>query len=217
MAYIIKNFIDTDLALKIKDISLSNPFAYSDHHPDYSDKLQWENSPVLEEAMELLYPSLDTHLPEYDIDKHPNFQRVYIPFGIHHDSKKRHNLNRPDEDCTPDSVAILIPMDEGPYFNTVFWKEKHFDTQSMLDEFNEFGMLEQSELKNTGIGDEYDLAFSWEDTRPGYQLYNHLTLDCVFNWKIGDAAVFDRTQLHAATDFTKHCPFKDAITIFFNH
>lgn len=214
MAYIIENFIQPELALKIKELCLVNDFQNSGKHPDTGD-LQWENSPVPTNVFDKLTPLLDTVFEEYTVDKVPNFQRCYVPFGIHHDSKKRHNPNKANEECVPEGHAIIIPLDEGPYFNTVFWKEKCFDTDDMIDGFQQFSKLAEHELKNSGIGDQYDLAFSWGDPRPGYQYYNHLTLDCVFNWRIGDAAVFDRNQLHAASDFTAHCPYKDAITIFF--
>lgn len=214
MARVIHNFIDIDVANQIKQQSLKTGFVHSGYHPQ-TNKLQWQNSPLYKDAYNILHPYLERVLGKYKIDKSPNYQRCYEPFGIHHDSKKRHSPDRLDDECTSEGLAILIPMDTGEYFNTVFWKEKHFDTKSMVTEFRNFSRLDQSKIKNSGIGDKYDLDFCWSDPRPGYQYYNHLTLDCVFNWRIGDAALFDRTQLHAASDFRQHSQYKDAITIFF--
>ena len=109
-----------------------------------------------------------------------------------------------------------IPIFE---YNEELKSSKHKVYKSLIDGVTEAikNKKETSKLcdvKNSGIGDKYDLAFA--DDNPDRKIYNHLTVDCIFNWKFGDAAVFDRTQLHAATDFTKHHQYKDAITVFFN-
>ena len=79
--------------------------------------------------------------------------------------------------------------------------------------FTEFINLPSNQVKNTRIGDDYDLDFSWAD--PHRKLFNHYDIEGVFNWQIGDAAIWDRNHLHAASDFTKKHPYKDAITFFF--
>jgi len=215
MAHIIENFINPEIALEIKKQSLSSSFKHSGKHPE-TNKLQWENLPLYSEGLEILHPYLKELFDDYNIDNNVNFQRCYVPFGIHHDSKKRHNPSRPDSECIQEGFAILIPMDEATEFNTVFWKEKYYDNDSMVDMFMNFGSLDEREISNNKLGEKYDLDFCWDDPRPTHKIYNHLDLDCVFNWKIGNAAVFDRMQLHSATDFTKKHPYKDAITIFFN-
>ena len=221
MAYIIEDFMSQTHANEIRDACRQQEFKHSGFHPQ-TKELQWENVNLPVSVMlrlEIYFRNYGRTFPfsdnfkDHSVDS-GHFQRCYIPFGVHHDSKKRHNPDRPDAECNTPGFAILIPMDEGPNLNTIFWKEKFYNNNDMTKMFFDFGSLDAKDVKNSGIGDKYDLAFA--DDNPDRKIYNHLTVDCIFNWKFGDAAVFDRTQLHAATDFTKHHQYKDAITVFFN-
>ena len=141
------------------------------------------------------------------------FQRCYIPFGMHIDSKRRIDPERSIGEAEGPGIALMIPLDEDPKFNTVFWNNYFVDDQAKIEFFNEFIALPQHQVQNHRTGDRCDLEFSWQD--PNKKLYNHLDLDMIYNWKLGTAAYWNRNQLHAASDFTKHYPYKDCITIFF--
>ena len=68
-------------------------------------------------------------------------------------------------------------------------------------------------LDGTKIAWHAERIKAWEKGERNF--CNHLTLDGVYNWKLGTAVIWERNQLHASSDFTKHHKYKDAITTFF--
>jgi hypothetical protein len=216
MIKIIDDFISLDKINNIIDFYKNKPFKHQGYHPEKPEQLQLENS-NLDQCIieEILHENIVKVMgDDYKISNGCGmFQRCYLPFGMHTDSKKRID---PGRTLTPDDsegVALLIPLQEAPEFNTVFWDIKFVTDQEKNNSFLEFGKMPPSEIKNSNLGDRYDLEFCWGD--PNNKLYNHYPFLGVFNWKLGSAAIWDRNHLHAATDFTKKHPYKDAITIFF--
>lgn len=212
MARVVDNFISIEDIKIIKDYFKDRPFENVGYHPDYPDKLQWANSHIPSWIWEeILNPLIEAEFGNFKVSPGTGkFQRCHVPFGMHIDSKAR--ISKLDN--VPESVGygVLIPLDEAPEFCTIFWKE-YFDTDNdKVNSFMSFGSLPDNEVRNSHLGDKYDLDFCWED--PRRKIFNHYEFDCAFPWKLGSMATFPRNQLHAATDFTKKFPYKDAITIF---
>ena len=216
MAKSIDNFITLDEINAIKEFYGNGPYDRSGNHPDDNNKLQWENSKIADWILkEILHDKIVPIVgEEYRIS--PGFgvfQRCHIPFGMHIDSKRRIDPNRTVGTAESNGIALMIPLDQSRYFNTVFWNEFFSDDSEKIAAFNRFIDLPETEVLNNHTGDLVDLEFCWQD--PNKKLYNHYELDLCYNWRLGSAAYWDRNQIHAASDFTKHAPYKDAITIFF--
>lgn len=211
-ARIVENFISLDNIKKIKEYFNERPFDEVGYHPVFPDQLQWANSKLPEWIWEkILNPIMHAEFGDFKVSYGSGkFQRCYVPFGMHIDSKAEISKL----DYVPESVGynVLIPLDESPEFCTIFWEE-HFNTNDEKNKsFMAFNELPNHQVKNNHIGSKYNLEFCWE--HPFKKIYNHYQFDCAFEWKLGSMVTWPRTQLHSATDFTKKFPYKDAITIF---
>lgn len=101
------------------------------------------------------------------------------------------------------NISVLIPLSEHQDFNTIFWKY-------WVDEYKEGDILPIQTEQEADLGSILDHV---EKDYDRMQLAR-LALDKIYNWKIGSLVVWDRNQLHAATDFTKSGLAKTAITLF---
>jgi hypothetical protein len=215
---IIENFITLEEISAINAYYADQEFKNSGFHPEYPDRLQWENitiapwiwKDILDEKVAKLFQGAYT--VSVGCGK---FQRCHIPFGLHMDSKPKHTNNNPkfSENWKTEGRALLVPLNQGPELYTVFWDKHYHTVQEQNNDFLAFSKLANDQIKNNGIGELYDLEFSWGDKTK--KLYNHLEVDNVFSWKLGNAATWGRNQLHASTDFTKYAAYKDCLTIFF--
>lgn len=215
---IIENFISLKEIEAINSYYANQEFKNKGFHPEQKDKLQWENvtiaawiwKDILNEKVIKLFNG--PYTVSVGCGK---FQRCYIPFGMHMDSKPKHTNNNPQfsDHWKTEGRALLIPLNEGSNLHTVFWNKQYHTIKDQNDDFLAFSQLPNDQIKNNGIGELYDLEFAWGDKNK--KLYNHLEVDNVFNWKLGSAATWGRNQLHASTDFTNHVAYKDCLTIFF--
>jgi hypothetical protein len=214
---ILDNFISLREITTINDYYATQEFKNRGFHPEFKDKLQWENTPIeswiwkdiLDEKVFKLFGS-------YTVSAGcGKFQRCYIPFGMHMDSKPKHTNDNTQlsETWKTEGRALLIPLNAGTHLHTVFWNKHYHTVKEQNDDFLEFSKLPNTQIKNNGIGKLYDLEFAWGDKHK--KLYNHLDIDAVFEWKLGSAATWGRNQLHASTNFTNHIAYKDCLTIFF--
>jgi len=101
--------------------------------------------------------------------------------------------------------AVLIPLDEGVNLRTIIfdvkcdiWKEgmsldyvTNVDNGLLEDDFSHVNSLDRINIKYLPL---------LEDNQ----------------WKRGDIITWDRNYLHVACNFTKHVPFKRALTLFFH-
>jgi len=215
---IFENFITLEEIDVINDYYATQQFSNRGFHPEHKDKLQWENitiapwiwKDILDEKVSKL--SNGTYTVSVGCGK---FQRCYIPFGMHMDSKPKHTNDNPQfsKNWKTEGWALLIPLNAGPHLHTVFWDKHYHTVNEQNNDFLAFSNLDNNQIKNNGIGELYNLEFAWGDKNK--KLYNHLEVDTVFEWKIGSAATWGRNQLHASTNFTNHVAYKDCLTIFF--
>lgn len=213
-----EDFISLEEIESINAYYATQKFNNSGCHPEFTDKLQWENitiapwiwKDILHEKVSKLFNGIYTVSAGCG-----KFQRCHIPFGMHMDSKPKHTNNNPRLSHTweTEGRALLIPLNAGPHLHTVFWNKHYHTVEEQNTDFLAFSKLPTDQIRNNGIGELYDLEFAWGDKNK--KLYNHLDVDTVFNWKLGSAATWGRNQLHASTDFTNHAAYKDCLTIFF--
>lgn len=215
---ILENFITTEEISAINDYYADHEFENKGFHPEYKDKLQWENTTIAPWIWKdiLAEKVLELFNGAYTVSEGcGKFQRCHIPFGMHMDSKPKHTNNDPaySENWKTEGRALLIPLNSGPHLHTVFWNKHYHTVKEQNNDFLSFSKLPINQIKNNGIGKLYDLEFAWGDKNK--KLYNHLDVDNVFEWKLGNAATWGRNQLHASTNFTNHVAYKDCLTIFF--
>jgi len=214
---ILENFIAPEEIVAISDYYATQKFDNRGCHPEFPDKLQWENITIASWIWkDILDEKIFKLFGDYTVSAGcGKFQRCYIPFGMHMDSKPKHTNNKPHLSGTwkTEGKALLIPLNAGPHLHTVFWNKHYHTVKEQNDDFLAFSKLPIDQIKNNGIGELYDLEFAWGDKNK--KLYNHLEVDTVFDWKLGNAATWGRNQLHASTNFTPHTAYKDCLTIFF--
>ena len=217
MARVINNFITIDEIHSIKEYFKNRSFELSGYLE--TGELHWEQSTIPEHILkEILHKKLIATEGKNYKAASITYRRVYQPYRPHVDSKFA--LSR-DKSFTPtddEGSAMIIPLDEGEYLNTVFWKENFATTEEMTQSIHNFINLPDAEVKNNNITSKFELDFCSKEPEgdPNRCIYNHYELDINFNWKLGTAVHWNRNQLHAATDFTKHVMYKDAVSVVFN-
>jgi hypothetical protein len=215
---ILENFINLDEINVINEYYKNQEFENRGFHPEYKDKLQWENTNIASWIWEDILDEKVTKLfnGAYTVSAGcGKFQRCYIPFGMHMDSKPKHTNDNLQfsENWKTEGNALLIPLNEGIHLHTVFWNKHYHTIKEQNNDFLAFARLPINQTKSNGIGETYDLEFAWADKNK--KLYSHLEVDDVFEWKLGNAATWGRNQLHASTNFATHIAYKDCLTIFF--
>lgn len=213
-AQVIPEFMPLETLALIQHLLADRPFTHQGQHPD-TGALQWKNRALDPDIIQILRPRLQCHFGSDHVISPGTgvWQRCYVPFGIHTDSKLRMNPDRQDLDN--EGVALLIPLHEDAVCNTVIWRETARDDQAKQKIFDDFRDLPAREIRNSRIGARLDLEFAWQDPHPLRKIYNHLELDLVFAWRLGQAVIWSRNQLHASSDFRRIRAYKDAITMFF--
>lgn len=136
------------------------------------------------------------------------YKECITPYTTHFDNKeynKEITVSRADRGPHY-NVAVLIPLVEGPEFNTVL-----FDVFSDKD----FGMgqiLPKEFLSD--VSNDLDITGFTHAAPKVQEQIKLLPVDTFYNWKLGDILVWDRLQLHSSTDFAKSGLVKKFIIIF---
>ena len=215
---IIDNFISLEELKKIKEFYQPQQFYFSSPIYFSSPLASWIIKEILHDKIQKLFG-------HYTISPHSDvYQRFTGPVKIHNDSKQKITQDlveisqQPEFSYVADNIftnyqnegqVLLIPFDQGTELNTVVWKEKctgKTDSKILYQMFKHLTL-------NTGISKLYNLSHTYDIT--GKRWCDYLALDAIFNWKLGSAVIWDRNQLHCATDFTAYCSHKDAICIMF--
>jgi len=215
---VIENFISLQEIENIKDFYKNQQFDYDDNSYQVSFLASWILQDILHKKIQNIFGNY-TITPWTDV-----YQRSSLPVAIHNDSKQKiaenfveisqqpkfsYLMEKFTTDYQTEGQVLLIPLDQGPSLNTVIWKEKYqgkLDQQMMLQNFERLTI-------DHGLSKLYDLDHTYNSNIKKW--CDYLTLDGIYNWKLGSAAVWDRNQLHCATNFLPHCAHKDAICIMF--
>lgn len=218
---IIENFISLKEIKKIKDFYQHRQFDFIKNVYHASLLQSWVYDEILHDKIANLFGDYKI-TPNTDV-----YQRFTFAAGIHNDSKLRiaqdfdeikkqpkfaYLTDNFATDYQHEGKVLLIPLDQGTSLHTVVWKEKcqgNVDSVYLKRLFQSFSQT----TSNSGISKRYDLSHTYQDTDK--RLCDYLTLDAVFDWKLGSAGIWDRDQLHCATNFDNKHSHKDAICIMF--
>ena len=97
--------------------------------------------------------------------------------------------------------GMIIPLEEHAAFNTIFF-----------DLFSEENVVPDTSVNLRKYKHPYNLSHLSLEM---FNYVSNLKITDVYNWKLGTAVLFDRNQLHCATNFTQFSLTKTAIVLFF--
>lgn len=134
-----------------------------------------------------------------------DYLESHYPFSLHVDtnytftaeSYYRHDTGQHR------NMAVLVPLSEHELFNTVFfdhWSSTQMTRETVLPKITTEPQQHNIDLSHIGSGMRQQLEW--------------IPLDKIFQWKLGDVAVWDRNQLHCASNFLPTGTSKQAIVIF---
>jgi hypothetical protein len=167
--------------------------------------------------------NLDYHIPDtpvYNIVR-PKIQEIlgdhemsmgsykesFLPYGTHIDSYARSDFKNVTKikDAIEHDIAVLIPLTEHEKFNTISFDCFSEQFEGMNEPFDSNWLIGSNSLS---LDDLDHIPMPVRETIP------KLPVDKVFNWHIGSAFTWKRTQLHTSTNFAKYGLTKKFIVIF---
>ena len=184
---------DIDSIIKFYE---SKPVAATDY---YSKNKNLEYQFTNDFSYQLLNPKITAILGEHDFATGTHKECIK-PYALHVDAYEAHEeagtitsfITEKNHNC-----ALLIPLVEGPYYKTV--------TFSCYSKSNDLSLHQWAQEKNS-----LDTAeFPHCDPRIG-----RLPIDIEYTWRLGDILRWDRDQLHASADFTRHGVTKQFLILF---
>ncbi len=95
-------------------------------------------------------------------------------------------------------VSILMPLIEGPQFKTV--------TFDIFSNDNHIELEQYAGPKNNLLVEDF--------SHDNYKLIQHLPVDVIFEWKLGDILIWPRKQWHASTNFAQYGLVKKFLILF---
>jgi hypothetical protein len=150
-------------------------------------------------SYQLLHPKITAMLGEHDFATGAHKECIK-PYDLHVDAYEAHEdagtitsfITEKNHNC-----ALLIPLVEGLSYKTV--------TFSCYSKSNNLPLHQWAQEKNS-----LDVAeFTHCDPRIGC-----LPIDIEYTWRLGDILRWDRDQLHASADFTRHGVTKQFLILF---
>ena len=99
------------------------------------------------------------------------------------------------------NLGILVPLTESSVDKTIFFK--HF-----VDHFSESTILPDKIVQHDDLS-LFDHVSQWQKNKLKF-----LQIDKIFQWKLGDIAIWNRNQIHCAGNFLSHETSKCHIALF---
>jgi hypothetical protein len=129
------------------------------------------------------------------------FLESHYPYGPHVDTIKQFEKKEfYNHETQTTNKGLIIPLEEHPSFNTIFF-----------DLFSDENITPVVNLEDKKYDHPFDLSHFSKEM---FDYTATLKITDAYNWKLGTAVLFDRNQLHCATNFTKHRLTKTAIVLF---
>lgn len=154
---------------------------------------------------EIIRPKIQAILGDHEM-ANGAYKESHFPYSTHVDGYYRPDFkeNIIDDHLNRD-IAVLIPLVEGPHYNTVT-----FDCYDGAYE----GMGEPFKSEWLSASNNLDLEL-FTHIRPEVRKdIPKLPLDKIYNWHLGSCFTWPRDQLHSSTDFAKHGLVKKFIVLF---
>jgi hypothetical protein len=154
----------------------------------------------------IVRPKIEKILGPHEISM-GSYKESHWPYGTHIDSYASSNFKNiyKIKDSIEHDTVVLIPLSEHEKFNTITFNcfSEHFE--GMSEPYN----LEWLNSSNDLVLDDLDhIPLVVRETIP------KLSIDKVFNWRLGSAFTWKRTQLHTSSNFAKYGLTKKFIVIF---
>jgi hypothetical protein len=134
------------------------------------------------------------------------YQRQHIPHAMHIDAV------REDSDPTY-AYSMVVPLNENinGVFKTVVWNKQLLSTEQFLAFRNSFIDNPDQFEKISDTSKEHDVGHC----ATGKNLADYLPLDGVYNYELGTAGMFNRTHIHASSNWYRHklVSYKDIIIL----
>jgi hypothetical protein len=135
------------------------------------------------------------------------YQRQILPHSIHVDEPGDRNAKQIGKSC-------IIPLYENTnnIFKTIVWKQEFFTNEELIAGLLEINtQLEQGQqLPELSHADDVDHCVLGNRI-----ICNYLELDGIYNYELGSLGMFDRTYVHASSNWRKYnvVDHKDVILI----
>lgn len=171
-----------------------------------------DSRPVASESNKIFNKNLDYHLEDsvpykiirpklndligYDHEfATGSYKEAHNPYQTHVDNSMYHRNYYSFTNNSKYNVVALIPLVEGPHFNTAFfnlWSEHDLGMGRPLPDNYLTGHSEINLDPFTHISE------------PARSQLLKIDVDNIRPWKLGSVIFWDRRQLHCSTDFAKH-------------
>jgi hypothetical protein len=173
-----------------------NKLKYRNKNNGYDDK---DSLPY-----EIIHSKLVNILGEHNM-QYGAYLESHYPFGVHVDTNTHIDETQDVYHHKTDihrNIAVIIPLCESSYFKTIFFDYfiNSFDDDTTLPKL----LKEPQDL-------DIDLDHLGTIVKEKMQW---IPIDQIFHWKIGDIAIWNRNQLHCASNFLPSNTFKTAVTLF---
>jgi hypothetical protein len=147
----------------------------------------------------ILGPKIKNIVGDHAMTHGAHFESFY-PYGIHTDTDTTNAFAPKLEQHINLNLGVLIPLTESDADKTIFFK--HF-----TDHFSESTKLPDKIVKHDDLS-IFDHLNQWHKDRLQF-----LEIDKIFEWKLGDMAMWDRNQIHCAGNFLSHGTSKKHIAL----
>lgn len=127
------------------------------------------------------------------------YQRQVNPHSIHIDDYGSKNLDI-------FRYTYIIAMDTVPEFKAIVWKETCWNNDALHKFVHKWGNSRRFKKTLSNISEIEDLEHTYDVNQQSY-LADYLTLDGIYSYKIGTGCLFNATQLHCTSNWTKYKKF----------
>ena len=148
----------------------------------------------------ILWPKIKNIVGDHAMT-HGAYYESFYPYSIHTDTDSE-NVHAPKLDQHINlNLGILVPLTQSSVDKTIFFK--HF-----VDHFSESTILPDKIVQHDDLS-LFDHVSPWQKNKLKF-----LQIDKIFQWKLGDIAIWNRNQIHCAGNFLSHETSKCHIALF---
>lgn len=127
------------------------------------------------------------------------YQRQSLPDNIHIDDYESENTEH-------FRYTYILAMDTVPEFKAIIWKETCWNNDALHKFVHKWGNTRRFKKTLSNISEIEDLEHTYDVNQQSY-LADYLTLDGIYSCKIGTGCLFNATQLHCTSNWTKYKKF----------
>jgi hypothetical protein len=164
--------------------------------------------------------TIDENSPEFDVIRrivsanfsNPShiwsaYQRQVLAHHIHIDDYKSDNKDA-------HRYTYILALDSVPEFKAIVWKQTCWDNTELHKFVSDWGKLRRFKKKVSNISETQDLEHTFDVNQQDF-MCDYLDLDGIYTYQIGTACLFQATQLHCTSNWTKYkkFPYRELLQI----